>query len=56
MANSAERIVAHREPDPTPSGSAPLARWLAWVVLLVMAAALVYTGWISLANFNRIGV
>ena len=56
MANSVERLVPHGEPD-TPSGaSAPLARWLAWVVLLVMAAALVYTGWISLANFDRISV
>ena len=34
----------------------PLARTLAWVVLLVMAAALAYTGWIAIANFNRIGV
>jgi hypothetical protein len=29
---------------------------LAWVVLAVMAASTVYTGWIALANFNRIGV
>ena len=34
----------------------PLARTLAWVVLAVMAMALVYTGWIAIANFNRIGV
>ena len=34
----------------------PLARILAWVVLLLMAAALAYTGWIAIANFNRIGV
>lgn len=29
---------------------------LAWVVFAVMAAALVYTGWIALSNFSRIGV
>jgi len=34
----------------------PLARALAWVVLAVMALALVYTGWIAIANFNHIGV
>lgn len=34
----------------------PLARSLAWVVLTVMAVALVYTGWIVIVNFNRIGV
>jgi len=34
----------------------PLARTLAWVVLAVMAVALGYTGWIAMANFNRIGV
>jgi hypothetical protein len=34
----------------------PLARTVAWVVLAVMAVALVYTGWIAIANFNRIGV
>jgi hypothetical protein len=34
----------------------PLARSLAWVVLTVMAVALVYTGWIAIVNFNRIGV
>ena len=34
----------------------PLARTLAWVVLAVMAAALVYTGWIALENYDRIGV
>ena len=34
----------------------PLARTLAWVVLAVMAVALVYTGWIAIANFSRIGV
>jgi hypothetical protein len=39
-----------------PQGSAPLARLLAWVVLALMVAATVYTGWIALANFNRIGV
>lgn len=34
----------------------PLVRTLAWVVLAVIAVALVYTGWIAIANFNRIGV
>jgi hypothetical protein len=33
-----------------------VARSLAWVVLTVMAVALVYTGWIAIVNFNRIGV
>ncbi len=36
--------------------AAPLARLLAWVVLALMAVATVYTTWIALANFNRIGV
>jgi hypothetical protein len=42
----------------TPSNGAtwPLARTLAWVILAVMAAAVTYTGWITLANFSRIGV
>jgi hypothetical protein len=34
----------------------PLTRTLAWVVLVVMALALAYTGWIAIANFNQIGV
>jgi hypothetical protein len=34
----------------------PLARALAWLVLALMAGATGYTGWIALANFNRIGV
>jgi hypothetical protein len=34
----------------------PLARIVAWVVLAVIAVAVVYTGWIAIANFNRIGV
>lgn len=33
-----------------------LLKALAWVVLAVMAAATVYTGWIALVNVNRIGV
>jgi hypothetical protein len=37
-------------------GSALPARLLAWVVLTLMGAATVYTAWIALANFNRIGV
>ena len=36
--------------------SGALARTLAWVVLAVMAGALLYTGWIALANVGRIGV
>ena len=36
--------------------AAPLARLLAWAVLALMAVATVYTAWIALANFNRIGV
>jgi hypothetical protein len=38
------------------AGSAPVARILAWVVFALMAAATVYTAWIVLANYNRIGV
>ena len=38
------------------AGSAPLARILAWVVFALMAAATVYTAWIALANYHRIGV
>lgn len=37
-------------------GSWPLARALAWVILALMAAATLYTGWIAVANFHRIGV
>jgi len=43
----------------TPSdggGTWSLARTLAWVVLAVMAIALLYTGWIALANFGHIRV
>lgn len=36
--------------------SAPLVRMLAWVVLALMGAAVVYAGWIAVANFHRIGV
>jgi hypothetical protein len=36
--------------------SAPLIRILGWVVFGLMAAATVYTVWIALANFHRIGV
>lgn len=52
------RLTPTREvlmaPDPQPTW--PLARTLAWVVLAVMTVALAYTGWIAIANFNRIGV
>jgi hypothetical protein len=38
-------------------GRAPvLTRLLAWVVLALMAVATLYTGWIAVANFHRIGV
>jgi hypothetical protein len=37
-------------------GSEVLSRLLAWVVLALMAAATLYTGWIAVANFHRIGV
>ena len=37
-------------------GSLPAAKALAWVVFALMAAATVYTAWIALANFDRIGV
>jgi hypothetical protein len=37
-------------------GSWPLVRALAWVVLTLMAVATLYTGWIAIANFHRIGV
>jgi hypothetical protein len=37
-------------------GSALLTRTLAWVVFALMAAAALYTTWIALANFHRIGV
>ena len=38
------------------AGSWPVARALAWVVFALMAGATVYTAWIVLANFGRIGV
>jgi hypothetical protein len=37
-------------------GAPPLVRILAWVVFALMAAATVYTAWIALTNFDRIGV
>ncbi len=33
-----------------------LTRWLCVVVLVVMAAAVVYAGWIGVINFSRIHV
>lgn len=38
------------------SGATPLVRILAWVVFALMAGATVYTAWIALVNFHRIGV
>ena len=37
-------------------GATRLVRSLAWVVFALMVAAIVYTVWIALTNFNRIGV
>jgi len=37
-------------------GSWPLARALAWLVLVLMATATLYAVWIALVNFHRIGV
>lgn len=34
----------------------PVARTVAWIVLAVMALTLAYTGWIAIANFDRIAV
>jgi hypothetical protein len=45
-------VSAKREDE----GAAPLARWLAWIVFALMAAASLYTAWMALANYNRIGV
>jgi hypothetical protein len=42
--------------QPEREGSWPLARALAWVVLSLMAVSTLYTGWIALVNFDRIGV
>jgi len=42
--------------EPEPRVTWPLTQMVAWVVLVVMAAALVYAGWIVIANFSRIGV
>ena len=37
--------------------TAPLpGRVLAWIVLALMTASTVYTAWIAIMNFNRIGV
>ena len=33
-----------------------MVRAAAWVVLALMAAATLYSAWIALANFHRIGV
>jgi hypothetical protein len=33
-----------------------LTRALAWLVIALMAAATLYTGWIALVNFDRIAV
>jgi hypothetical protein len=41
---------------PESQGSWPLIRALAWLVLALMAGATGYTGWIAIANFNRISV
>lgn len=41
---------------PEQNATWPLARTLAWIVMLVMVAALAYTGWVAIMNFSRIGV
>ena len=51
----ADSNVGLAEP-PRQQRTSPAIRALAWVVLAVMAAALVYAGWIALSNFDRIGV
>ena len=43
---------AARESDRGPV----VLRLLAWLVLALMASATVYTAWIAVANFHRIGV
>jgi hypothetical protein len=44
-------------PPNVEAGTAPwITRLFAAVVLALMAVATVYTGWIVLANWNRIGV
>ena len=40
----------------TQDESEVIPRVLAWLVLALMAAATLYTGWIAFANFHRIGV
>jgi hypothetical protein len=42
--------------EPEHSGLWSAVRALAWLVLALMAGATLYTGWIALANFHRIGV
>jgi hypothetical protein len=44
------------KPSSERGASAPVPRLLAWVVLVLMAGATVYTAWIVVANFSRIGV
>jgi hypothetical protein len=39
-----------------PDAPSPLNRLLAWIVLALMAAATLYTGWMAVANYHRIGV
>lgn len=42
--------------DATTPRTSPLLRGLAWFVLTLMAAATLYTGYIAVVNFHRIGV
>jgi hypothetical protein len=37
-------------------GGARLVRALVWVIFALMAASSLYTAWIAITNFNRIGV
>ena len=36
--------------------SSALTTVLAWIVLALMASATLYSAWIAIVNFNRIGV
>jgi hypothetical protein len=45
-------MLAKRERERSPA----LTRLLAWIVLILMVVSTVYTVWIAVANFHRIGV
>jgi hypothetical protein len=56
MADATDRVGPNKQAAAGSVESSPIVRLLAWIVLAIMLIALVYTGWIALANFNRIGV